>query len=169
MFDGKYSNANINLHAESIHANTILKTLEKYAVPYEVDFLSEDTDYADYWIVQRVLTKYKPKVLIHEINQQKPDKCVTVMKSDELIIWDGSNYHGASVCAFYCLAKENGYSVVYCESAGVNCFWIRNDLITKYLNLNVKILQKILNPNFLHKIPNFVYPSTSNAWHHVNC
>jgi hypothetical protein len=169
MFDGKFSDEKINLFAEKIHANTILDIFEKYKIPSEIDFMSEDTDYADYWIIQKVLTKFRPKVLIHEVNQQEPDKCITVMKSDELKFWDGSDYHGGSVCAFYCLAKENDYSMVYCESAGVNCFWIRNDIIKKYLKLDIKMLQKLLNPHFLFKKPGFVYPPTANKWHEVKC
>ena len=167
MFDGKFAEKSINLYAETIHVNTILNLFEKYNISTEIDLMSEDTDYADYWIIQIVLKYYRPKVLVHEVNQQ--EKCVTVKKSDELIIWDGSDYHGGSVCAFYCLAKENDYSMVYCESAGVNCFWIRNDIIKKYLRLNIKILQKTLNPQFLLKKPEFVYPSTLNKWHEVKC
>ena len=169
MFDGSHKNEAINLYAVPIHQNSILETFKSYSVSEDIDFMSEDTDYADYWIIEKVLTKYKPKVLIHEINQQTPDKCVTVKKNSELIFWDGSNYHGASVCAFYCLAKSFDYSMVYCESAGVNCFWIRNDLIQKYLKLNVKVLQRLLNPTFLQKKPNFVYPPTNNEWHVVQC
>ena len=73
------------------------------------------------------------------MNQQTPEKCIVVPKSENLIYWDGSNYPGGSVCAFYCLAKINDYSTVYCETAGVNCFCIRKDLIEN--NLSLKKLQ----------------------------
>ena len=169
MFDGRYTNNEINLYNEKIHHLTVLDVFTKHKIPTEIDLLSEDTDYADYWIVEKILTKYKPKVLIHEVNQQTPDRCVVVPKSDDLIFWDDTNYHGGSVCAFYCLSKRFDYSIIYCESAGVNCFWIRNDIIKKYLRLNIKILQKTLNPQFLLKKPEFVYPSTLNKWHEVKC
>ncbi len=71
MFDGFFYNPKLNLYNESIHANTILDLFAKYSIPEEIDFLSEDTDYADYWIVENVLTKYKPKVLAHEVNKQQ--------------------------------------------------------------------------------------------------
>ena len=82
---------------------------EKYKVDLNLDLFSEDTDYADYWIVEKVLTKYHPKIVIHEVNQQPPNLCVTVEKPkpNKIIYWDGTNYHGGSVCAFYCLAKKN--------------------------------------------------------------
>ena len=169
MFDGLYEDKSINLNKENIHFNSVLGLFEKYNVSNEIDLLSEDTDYADYWIVEKILTKYKPKVLVHEVNQQPPDKCVVVAKSDELIFWDWSNHHGGSVCAFYCLAKTFDYTMVYCESAGVNCFWIRNDLIEKYLGFNPKSAQTILNPQLLFKRPGFTYKDTDRKWMVVSC
>jgi len=128
MMDGSGGdNLKINKRQESISYSNILELFEKYDVPKELDLFSEDTDYADYWIVEQVLTQYRPKIVIHEINQQPADRCVTIEKPkpDQILYWDGSNYHGGSVCAFRCLAKNNGYTMVYCETRGVNCFWIR--------------------------------------------
>ena len=62
-----------------------------------------------------MLKSYRPKIVIHEVNQQPPKLCVTVPKPDvnQLVLWEsGSSYHGGSVCAFYCLAKTNGYTMV---------------------------------------------------------
>ena len=164
-----YSDPIINLKQEKIHYSTILNIFEKYAIPNEIDLLSEDTDYADYWIIETILTKYKPKVIIHEVNQQTPDMCVVVLKSDEIIYWDLSIYHGGSVCAFYCLAKHFHYSMIYCESTGVNCFWIRNDLIQNNLGMNVSLLQSILNPQFLYKRFPVVFKNSSKEWFRVEC
>jgi len=94
---------------------------------------------------------------------------VTVPKPSTLTFWDGSNFHGASVCAFYCLAKKFNYSMVYCESAGVNCFWVRNDLLTSRLGVKSELIQKILKPELLYKKPGFVYKSTNNIWHRIQC
>ena len=162
--DGSNANPRINLHREKITHNNILELFNKYQVSKELDLFSEDTDYADFWIMEKVLTEYTPKIIIHEINQQTPDKCVTVPKPNSLIYWDGSSYHGGSLCAFRCLAIRFGYTMVYCESAGVNCFWIRNDLLKKNLGIDVKVVQQILSPKFLWKKPMFVYQNTDKVW-----
>lgn len=87
LLDGGNGNdAKINLHQETINHETIVDVLSKYDVPVELDILSEDTDYADYWIVQKILTKFKPKIVIHEINQMKHDTCVTVEKPSSKLI-----------------------------------------------------------------------------------
>lgn len=162
--DGSNQNPRINLHRERITHSNILNLFKKYNVSKDLDIFSEDTDYGDYWVVEKVLTEYTPKIVIHEINQQIPDKCVTVKKPNLLVFWDGSNYHGGSVCAFRCLAIRNGYTMVYCESAGVNCFWIRNDLLQKNLNVDTQVVQRILTPTFLWKKPKFTYRNTNNVW-----
>lgn len=169
MFDGSNQNRRINLYKELIHANNVLRVFEKYRIQENIDILSEDTDYADYWILEKILGKYRPKIIIHEVNQQELDKCVTVPKSDQVIYWDGSSFHGASVCAFYCLAKQFKYTMVYCESAGVNCFLVRNDLIESVMGFDASIVQRYLTPRVLQKYPKFSYPNTSNEWYQVKC
>lgn len=115
LLDGSNDNPEINLHKENIFYSTIVDVFKKYNVDKEVDIFSEDTDYADYWIVEKVIKSYRPKIVIHEVNQQTGDLCVTVPKPnpDQLIFWEsGSEFHGASVCAFHCLAKRNKYTMV---------------------------------------------------------
>jgi hypothetical protein len=174
LMDGSNENIDINLHKEVILHSNILMLFKKYNVPEELDLFSEDTDYADYWIIEQVLTKYKPKIVVHEVNQQGPELCVTVPKPTGLIIWENrpdfhSNYHGGSVCAFQCLAKRFNYTMVYCESAGVNCFWLRNDLLVQVLKVNISMFQKILTPLRLYKKPKFNYSPTGKPWFYVNC
>lgn len=45
------------------------------------------------------------------------------------MMWDHTNYFGASLLAFYYLGIEKGYTLVYAENRGVNCFFVRNDLL----------------------------------------
>jgi hypothetical protein len=170
MLDGTHSNKSINLNKELISVANILELFEKYNVPLQFDYLSEDTDYADYWIVEKILTKYKPKVIVYEVNQQPAESCVTVANpGNDVIFWPGTEYHSGSVCAFYCLAKQNDYSVVYCESNAINCFMIRNDIIRDQLNLNVKLLQETLTPTFLQQKPNWKFHKTDKKWFEIKC
>ena len=169
LMDGLYENLSINLHKEPILHSNILELFEKYKIDKDFDLLSEDTDYADYWIFEKILTKYRPKIVVHEVNQQGPELCVTVPKPDKLTFWDGTNFHGANVCAFWCLAKLFDYTMVYCETRGVDCFWMRNDLLKDYLKIDINIIQNTLVPDFLFKKLNFSYPSTNKQWHQIKC
>ena len=169
LMDSSNKNLNINLHKETISHENILELLKKHNVEDKIDILSENTDYADYWIVEKILTKYNPKILIHEVNQQPPDLCVTVPKSSESIFWDGSDFRGGSVCAFWCLAKRFNYTMVYCDADGASCFWIRNDLLYILLMVDIDKIQDTLNPKFLFKKAGVLYPATDYQWFQVSC
>jgi hypothetical protein len=169
--DNKYKDVSINLHRENVTHQNVLSLLEKYNVnETSLDLLSEDTDFADYWILEKILLKYKPKLIVHEINEQPPPICVTVLKPLSLIEWVwNTEYHGASLCAFQCLAKRFDYTIVYCESAGVNCFWMRNDLLYELFGIKVDVMWKALSVDFLWRKPDFVYRPTDKDWHRVKC
>lgn len=171
QFDMNDQNKKINLKMETVLPYNVLDIFKKYGITDNIDLLSQDTDYADYWIIERILTKYRPKIIVHEVNQEPPESCVSVPNPRGLIIWDNaSKYYGASVCAFYCLAKRNNYTMVYCESAGVNCFWIRDDLVKQILKVNITIIKKILHPKHLFKKSRFEYSEKRKEWHKLdNC
>lgn len=92
--------------------------------------------------------------------------------------WDGTRYHGANVCAFRCLAMENGYTMVYCESKAVNCFWVKNDLFAEQLKdgnygFGVQDIQEVFTPEYLTELlPGWIYRDFKpgvHTWHHVKC
>ena len=80
LMDGYRANSAINLHREIILYSNVIQLFKKYNVSKEFDLFSEDTDYADYWIVKKVISLYRPKLVIHEVNQNPPHMCVTVPK-----------------------------------------------------------------------------------------
>jgi hypothetical protein len=168
LLSGYNEDLSINLHKEMItHAN-ILSLFEKHNVSKELELLSVDTDYADYWIMEAIFTKYKPKVIVHEVNQQTT--CVTVPKPNTLFVWAGHDeYCGGSVCAYYCLGKRFGYTLVYCESRGVNCFMVRDDLLQDALKTSPDYVRKVLTPTFLYRKLNISYLRSDKPWHYVNC
>jgi hypothetical protein len=168
--DGSNENPTINLHKETIEHTNILSLLDKYKVDLDLDILSEDTDYADYWILEKILTKYRPKIVVHEINQQPANLCVSVVKPVNLTFWRDSNeYHGASVCAFRCLANRFNYTMIYCEKSGVNCFWMRDDLLRTLTGFDVNLAKAIFTPEFLWIRPGFKYKVTNDLWENIIC
>jgi hypothetical protein len=57
--------------------------------------------------------------------------------------------------------------MIYCEKAGVNCFWIRNDILDDNLNgVGHRLVQTILNPTFLYRKPKFRFKKTDKEWAH---
>jgi hypothetical protein len=103
---------------------------------YNIDLLSIDIDGNDLWIWDGI-SSIKPRLVIIEYNASLGKKHSLVMKYNEKhnkkdhhpLGW----YHGASLAALSKLGKTKGYSLVYCESSGVNAFFVRNDLLTNEL------------------------------------
>lgn len=168
LFDSSNRNPKINLFTESITHINVIKIFKKYKIGINaIDLLSIDTDFADYWVLEKILSaQFKPKIVIHEVNQEAPDRCVSVPRLHMLAFWDNhSRFYGASVCAFYCLAIRFDYTMIYCESAGVNCFWVRSDLLKSLLNIEIGKIQKFLNPIVLFKRSRIPYADTQRQWH----
>ncbi len=66
-------------------------------------------------------------MIVAEINASLGAKESLAIRYDPDGRWDGTRYFGASLMAFYNLARQRGYSLVYMEFSGTNAFFIRDD------------------------------------------
>jgi hypothetical protein len=98
--------------------------------------------------------------------------CVTVEKPTKVIYWTGrTRYAGATLCAYQCLAKRFAYTIVYCEKANVNCFWMRNDVLTKLFGINIGLFKRVLDNSFLRpfNLSDTADVLADGKWHQVTC
>jgi hypothetical protein len=121
--------ANVNIVQSLITAENILDIFKTHGVPKSPDLLVVDIDGNDYWVLQQILSAYRPRVIVCEYNARWEPATDWVMPYNPGHVWDGSAYFGASLAALFRLAKENGYALVCCDSRGVNAFFVRSDLI----------------------------------------
>lgn len=128
---------------EFITAENIEKLFKKYRLPREFDLLSIDIDRNDYW-VWKAIKKYSPRVIVIEYNSSIPPNQSKVVKYAATTGWDGTNYFGASLLAYKKLGEAKGYTLVACDSNGVNAFFVRNDLIKG--NFKKKNIGEIYRP-----------------------
>lgn len=131
QMDGGYENHDINLRREFITRENIVDLFQKYNVPKHIHVLCIDIDFNDFYCLQAILKSnmYVVDILICEYNATHfPDE-------DKVIIYDangrgdGSNYFGASLLSFVRLTQQYNYSLVYCDKLGVDCYFIRNEII----------------------------------------
>lgn len=98
----------------------------------EIGLLSIDVDGNDYWIL-KAIEVVKPGILIVEYNSIfGPDLEVTVPydPSFSRTSKHHSNlYFGASIAALCSAARDKGYALVGSNSAGVNAYFVRLDLV----------------------------------------
>ena len=149
QMDGGYEDDRINLRKEFIMKENIIELFVKYNVPQNINLLSVDIDFNDFYCLKEILAVYTCDIIICEYNAShsaNEDKVVIYNKNEK---WDHlSNYFGASLLAIDKLAKKYNYSLIYCNANGVNCFFVHNDIIeSKKLQFkDIGDVEKIYKP-----------------------
>jgi FkbM family methyltransferase len=140
LLDGNNENPEISLHKEFFTPSNIVSLLEKYLVDKELDVLSIDTDYDDFWTAREILVAgYKPRVLIIEYNVNLGQSWSVSVEpkpiGEEMSThWRGDCYFGASAHAMILLMQAFGYTPVF--SNDVNLMFVQ---LEQALNLDMMI------------------------------
>ena len=120
-------NPGVRVVKSRVTTDTIDQLLTKHGAAGEVDVMSIDIDSFDYWL-WKAITICTPRVLIMEYNGRfGPDRAVTVPDAPRPPVAP-KGYGGASLAALEKLARAKGYGLVLCEDAGINAFFLRDDV-----------------------------------------
>lgn len=159
QFDRNYEIAKHNIHREFITAETINDLFDKYKVPLDLDLLSIDIDYNDFYVWKALDSKYRPAVVLIEYNATHLPNEDKVVKYRPYYVGDDTNYFGASILALYQLGRSKGYSLVYADANGVNLFFIREDLLKDPIGFeNINQVDKLYRSPTYGKGPNGGHP-----------
>lgn len=130
MMDGGNENKQINLQREFIYADNICQLFAKYNVPREFDLLSTDIDYNDFYVLYEIMKGgYRPRAICSEYNAFLGATDDKIVIYDPNMMWDRTQYFGASISAFAKLLDKFEYTIVAGTSIGVNIFFVRNDVL----------------------------------------
>jgi hypothetical protein len=170
QMDGNNENNNINLQKEFITKENIVDLFVKYNVPQNINVLSIDIDFNDFYCLNEILKNYKCDIIICEYNSthlSNEDKIIIYDKNGR---WDYSNYFGGSLLSFNKLGKKYNYSLIYCNKNGVNCFFVHNDIIlSKKLQFkNFGDITKIYKPATYSNGPNGGHPQDPYNRKYIN-
>ncbi len=124
---GISKNPRLTVRKEFITAENINDLFRKYDVPHEFDLLSIDLDSNDFWVWQQITAR--PRVVVIEYNASIPPNQSRTIVYDLKFVWNGSDYFGASLLALKQLGQRKRYTLVYCERAGVNAFFVADELL----------------------------------------
>jgi len=128
IFSSFIASRQLTLVESRVTAENIDALIASGGIVGEIDLLSIDIDYNDYW-VWRAIKQINPRLVAIEYNAtfRPPMSIVVPYRPDGR--WDGAtNYYGASLEALVRLGRQKGYRVVGCSLAGVNAFFVREDL-----------------------------------------
>ena len=93
----------------------------------EIDLLSIDVDGNDFYIWEAI-DSVSPRVVIIEYNGKFPPDLDWKQAYNEKHVWDGSDWHGASLKSLELLGTKKGYALVGTDIRGVNAFFVRSDI-----------------------------------------
>jgi hypothetical protein len=113
---------------EFVDQSNIDSTIRSAGMQGDIDLLSIDIDGQDYWIWKQIFA-VKPRVVAIEYNATFRPPVRVVMDYRRDYRWNGTNYSGASLSALEELGRQKGYALVGCCLAGVNAFFVREDLV----------------------------------------
>jgi hypothetical protein len=122
---GKYP---VTILQAFVTLENIVNLLSTTKVPKELDLLVIDIDGNDYHIWNCVLEHFSPRVVVIEFNSSLGPMANWTVVYDPEFRWNNTAYFGASLKALEQLGANHNYSLVGCDSAGVNAFFVRNDL-----------------------------------------
>ena len=115
----------------NVTAENINSTLLQNGLGGDIDLLSIDIDGNDYW-VWKAIDAIAPRVVVIEYNPLLGHTQSLTVKYDPNFdrfgIHSSGIHHGASLAAMERLGSTKGYTLVGCDSSGVNAFFVRRDL-----------------------------------------
>jgi hypothetical protein len=132
LMDGGYEDPSRDLHREFVTAENIESLLRKYAIPYDLDLLCIDVDGNDYWIWRAIGDAWRPRVVVIEYNAQLGPSRVATIPYDPAFTWARTDYVGASLAALVELGRAKGYTLVTCDSFGVNAFFVQDAMAREH-------------------------------------
>ncbi|KAJ3218293.1 hypothetical protein HK099_005110 [Clydaea vesicula] len=138
-----------------ITRENIVELFKKYNVPKDLDLLSIDINYNDWFIFETILEAgYTPMLIIVEMNRNfNADQSFTVRYNKDYSL-KCCNYHfGFSILAGSRLANRFGYHLIYEEKQGVNSYYINVHYVKTWLkkvfDIDLTLFQvKSLLPTF---------------------
>jgi hypothetical protein len=123
----KYAGTQVATLREYVTAERINAILTDAAVPAEPDVLSIDIDGNDLYVWD-ALEGFRPRVVIVEYNSGLEPGEPRVQPHDPAREWDGSGAFGTNLAALDVVAERKGYRLAHSDLAGVNAFYVRDDL-----------------------------------------
>lgn len=112
----KNTSSTFSICPQFITPNNVLSVFEYFEVPTMFDLLKIDIDGYDLEVLRTILTTYRPRVIIAEINEKIPPPIHFEIPYREKYEWDYSHCFGFSLAAGDAVMRKHGYVIesLYC-------------------------------------------------------
>ncbi|HEX8473540.1 MAG TPA: hypothetical protein VF666_05875 [Pyrinomonadaceae bacterium] len=104
----------VSLCRISVTPYNVLPLLEAYAIERSFSVLNVDIDSYDYWVLDAILTRYRPSIVITEINEKIPPPIKFRVKYDPNFQLR-EHFYGYSIACLEELCAHRGYALIDLE------------------------------------------------------
>jgi hypothetical protein len=102
----------VDIFTGFITPENALSTFARFGVPKDLDILKIDIDGYDLDVLRVLLSEYKPKILIAEINEKIPPPVHFEIPYRPEYRWDSSHCVGFSIAAGHSVLARHGLSII---------------------------------------------------------
>ena len=110
----------------SIILENIIPLMRTYRVPDIFDALSIDLNGNDYWILEKVLSHYRPNLIVAEFNASRAAS--ETIEYNSSFRWGSDDYYGFSFAAAKKLAEKFGYHIIF-QNDELNLYMVAKEHI----------------------------------------
>lgn len=147
LIDGN-NHGNSDVREHFITVENVNEILESYKVPTKFDLLCIDIDGNDIYVINQILKKFKPSIILAEFNPIFEKGVNRAIRYNKSHIWGENDFYGFSFTAGEIMAKDNGYSVIF-QNDSLNMYFVENEILSKNLGVEKnKLHQYIPTINF---------------------
>ena len=94
--------------------DNVLPLLEAYGVEKNFGVLNIDIDSYDYWVLDALLTRYRPSIIVTEVNEKIPPPFKFRVKYDPQF-QSREHFYGYSITCLDGLCERRGYALIHFE------------------------------------------------------
>lgn len=105
---------NVKASNSQVEPDNVIQLLQSFAVPKNFAVLSLDIDGNDYWVLRRILSEFRPGLVVTEINEKIPPPLRFVVKFERGFKLR-HHFYGYSISALEDLCDEHGYGILEVE------------------------------------------------------
>ena len=106
----RMSSFDIKVISDKVSPDNILNYLSDNNVP-DGFYLSLDIDGYDYYVLEKILSKYTPEIIISEINEKIPPPIKFSVLYNKNYWWNGTHYYGYSLSMIETLLNKYNYKI----------------------------------------------------------
>jgi hypothetical protein len=125
--EGISANPQITIRNEFVTAENINQLFKKHRVPPHFDLLSIGVDGNEFWLWREIINR--PRVVVIKYNAHVSPEVRASIVYDPNFCASGTDYFGASLLALAELGRQKGYTLLYCERAGVSAFFAADETL----------------------------------------